>query len=82
VQRYGCEECGVVGWRRDGEEIVSAGEDADAVPSVKRVMHSQDNIVGGVWMGECGHPVRRGSALERFFSVLTPGESVQLPRNE
>jgi hypothetical protein len=82
VQRYGCEECGVVGWRRDGEEIVSAGEEADGVPSVKLVKHSQDNIVGGVWMGECGHPVRRGSTLERFFSVLTPGESVQLPRNE
>jgi len=81
MNEYGCEECGAVGWRRDGEEVVSAGEGEDGVPSVQRVKHTQDDIVGGVWVGECGHPVRRGSALERFFNVLSPGESAQLPPN-
>ena len=74
---YGCEECGVVGWRRDGEAIVQTGEE-DGVPVVSRVVHGESS---GSWMAECGHRVREGSALERFFSVLAPGQAGALPRN-
>ncbi len=74
---YGCEECGVVGWRRDGEAIVQTGEE-DGVPVVSRVVHGE---ASGSWMAECGHRVREGSALERFFSVLAPGQAGALPRN-
>ena len=74
---YGCEECGVVGWRRDGEAIVQTGEE-DGVPVVSRVVHGEPS---GSWMAECGHRVREGSALERFFNGLAPGQAGALPRN-
>ena len=74
---YGCEECGVVGWRRDGEAIVQTGEE-DGVPVVSRVAHGDGS---GSWMAECGHRVREGSAFERFFNVLAPGQAGALPRN-
>ena len=80
MQDYGCEECGVVGWRRDGEAIVSAGE-KDGVPHVERLMNEPGSQVGGSWMAECGHRVRSGSILERFFNALPAGEVTALPRN-
>jgi len=80
MNEYGCEECGAVGWHRDGEAVVKAREGDDGI-YVEHVKHTTDDIVGGVWVGECGHPVRRGSALDRFFSILTPGEPVRLPPN-
>jgi hypothetical protein len=77
VHDYGCEECGVVGWRRDGEAIVQTGEE-NGVPVVSRVAHGEGS---GSWMAECGHRVREGSALERFFNGLAPGQAGALPRN-
>ena len=80
MQEYGCEQCGVVGWRRDGEAIVPAGEQ-DGVPQVQRIMTEPGSQPGGSWMAECGHRVRSGGILERFFNVLPAGEITSLPRN-
>jgi hypothetical protein len=79
VEKYGCEQCGVVGWSREGESIVQTGEEG-GVPLVTRVV-TDPNAPGSSWMAECGHRVRPKSALERFFSALQPGETVALPRN-
>jgi hypothetical protein len=79
VDRYGCEECGAVGWRREGESIVQTGEDG-GVPVVTRIVH-EPNAAESSWMAECGHRVRPASALERFFSALAPGEVAALPPN-
>jgi hypothetical protein len=79
VEKYGCEECGAVGWRRDGESIERTGEEG-GVPVVTRIV-SDPNAPGGSWMAECGHRVRPASALERLFSALAPGQSVSLPPN-
>ena len=76
---YGCEECGTVGWRRDGEEIVQTGEE-DGVPVVSLVVHREPGP-GSSWMAECGHRVREGSVLERFFNGLAPGQAGAIPRN-
>ena len=79
MERHGCEECGAVGWSRDGESIVQTGEE-DGVPVVTKVVHDP-NAAGGSWTAECGHRVRPASALERFFSALVPGEVTALPPN-
>jgi hypothetical protein len=80
VQEFGCEECGTIGWRRGGEEIVQTG-DEDGVPQVMRVVREDGGSVGGSWMAECGHKLREGSLLERFFGALPAGEVTSLPRN-
>ena len=79
VEKYGCEQCGVVGWSRDGESIVKTGEE-DGAPVVTRIVHDPD-AAGGSWMAECGHRLPPKSAIERFFSALAPGQSATLPPN-
>jgi hypothetical protein len=37
VNDYGCEDCGAVGWHRDGEKIFQVGEQ-DGAPVVQRVV--------------------------------------------
>lgn len=80
MKEYGCEECGTVGWRRSGEAIVQTGEDG-GVPLVTRVVRDDGDPVGGSWTAECGHKLREGSLLERFFGALPAGEVTSLPRN-
>ena len=80
MQEYGCEECGTIGWRRNGEAIVQTGDD-DGVPIVTRVARYEDGLVGDSWMAECGHKLREGSLLERFFGALPAGQPTSLPRN-
>jgi len=80
VEKYGCEQCGVVGWRRDGESIVQTGEE-EGVPIVTRIVH-EPSAAESSWMAECGHRVRPESALMRFFSALSPGQASALPPND
>ena len=79
MEKYGCEQCGVVGWSREGESIVQTGEE-DGVPIVTRIVHDPD-APGGSWMAECGHHPPPKSALERFFGSLTPGQPAPLSPN-
>ena len=79
MQEFGCEECGTIGWRRGGEEIVQTGEE-DGVPQVMRVVRDERSP-GDSWMAECGHKLREGSLLDRFFGALPAGQPTSLPRN-
>ena len=79
MQEYGCEDCATIGWRRGREAIVQTGEDS-GVPLVMRVVRD-DDAPGDSWTAECGHKVREGSLLERFFGALPPGQATALPRN-
>jgi hypothetical protein len=47
VQGYGCEECGAIGWHRDGEAVIKARGGGDGI-YVEHVKHTTDDIVGGV----------------------------------
>jgi len=80
MEQYGCEQCGVIGWRRGGESIAQTGEE-DGVPVVTRIFHDPGDRPGDTWMAECGHKVRPASVLDRFFSALSPGEPARLPPN-
>ena len=80
MEKYGCEQCGVVGWSREGESIVPTGEEEDGAPVVKRIVHTP-TAAESSWMAECGHRLPPKSRLEQFFGALAPGEARPLPPN-
>jgi hypothetical protein len=80
VNDYGCEDCGAVGWHRDGEKIVQVGEQ-DGAPVVQRVVTEPGYPENKPWLAECSHKLRSGSILERFFSVFPIDEPMALPKN-
>ena len=76
----GVDECGAVGWNRSGAAVIKAGDER-GVSYIQYVEHEQDSPGGAVWVGECGHPVRPGSALELYLDVIPAGTPVPLQRN-
>ena len=76
MEKYGCEQCGAVGWSREGETVVQTGEE-NGVPVVTRIVHDPD-APGGSWMAECGHhpppEVGAGTVL-RLADARTAGPS-------
>lgn len=65
---------------RDGEAVIAAGTENE-VQYVKYVQLEQDAPRGSVWVGDCGHPVRPGSALDVWLRVIPIDQPVPLQRN-